>query len=97
MTGSTLHDHAPTPVVFPRHRRTVQSAGSCAGLPHGSEAAVHAGDRPVASEAATSPGTWACPAAVTGGTPASQHEFYHYFGLALLALIAISLVVAARG
>ncbi|MDZ4367393.1 MAG: hypothetical protein U0987_10275 [Afipia sp.] len=33
----------------------------------------------------------------SASAPASQHEFYQYFGLALLVMIAISVLAAARG
>lgn len=97
MTSSRLHDDVPTPVFLPPHGPSVQSIAGHDRLRRGPKAAVPAGQRPVDLGMATPPGTPACPTAVTGSTPASQHEFYHYFGLALLALIAISIVVAARG
>ncbi len=97
MSSSRLHQHEHTPVIFPLHEPLLQSTANSARLRHGSKVAANAGAAPVSSAIATTPVAWACPAPATVSAPASQHEFYHYFGLALLALIAISILVAARG
>jgi hypothetical protein len=97
MSRSRLHHHVPTTVVSPRHEPLLQPMASSARLRHSSKVAVSAGDPPVSSAIATTPEASACPAKVTGSAQASQHEFYQYFGLALLALLAISVLVAARG
>ncbi|SEM16268.1 hypothetical protein SAMN04515666_1085 [Bosea lupini] len=93
MTSSSLHDRVPAPASFPRHDPLPQPMAGSAHLRRGRNLAPEAGD----PATATTPEPSARPADATGSAPASQQEFYQCFGLALLGLIAIAVLVAARG
>lgn len=94
MTNSTLHHDIAAPVTPSWIRPKVPLPASGDRLRHGPDAAARASEQPVGLVMETSPEPLAWPAEAAGRTPASQHEFYQYFGL---ALIAISVLVAARG
>jgi hypothetical protein len=97
MTTARLCHEAPLTAIGPLNGPLVHATAGRESSRSGPELAVDAGSCPAGVFLATLPGTSPCPARTTRRPPASQPEFYQYFGLTLLALIAISVLVAARG
>lgn len=92
MTNSRLHDDIASPVRRLPLRPNGPPPASGGRLRRGPDTSARERERelPVDLAMQTSPDS-------SVSAPASQHEFYQYVGLALLALIAISILVAARG